>query len=127
MKNEILIYFGGGLHLFFAIFDIFWPKIFNWQETLSSLDDINRSLLKITNKLIIVIYFIFAYISFFHTSELLNSSLGKSMLLSISFYWLIRIIMEPIFFSLKEKEHLIFFIIFIATLMMYFIPFSRVV
>ena len=127
MKNEIFIYIGGGLHIFFAVFDAFWPKIFNWRETLSSLDDVNTSLLKITNKLLIVVYLIFAYISFFHTSELLSSGLGKSMLFFISLYWLFRIVMEPIFFSLREKEHLIFFIIFIVTLIMYIIPFISLV
>ena len=123
MEHETLIYIGGGLHIFFAIFDLFWPKVFNWKETLSPLDDVNKSLLKIANKLLIVVYLIFAYISFFHATELLTSGLGKSLLFAISMYWLIRAVMEPIFFSLKEKEHLIFFGIFILTLSMYVVPF----
>ncbi|MCP4129834.1 MAG: hypothetical protein GY754_02340 [bacterium] len=122
MNYEILIYIGGGYHLLFAVFDVFWPKIFNWKETLEPLDETNRALLKITNKLIIVLYSVFAYISFFHTGELLGSGLGNTLLASIAIYWFIRALMQPVYIGLKEKGSLPFFIAFLAGSAFYSVP-----
>ena len=38
MKIEILLYIGGIFHLIWALFDLLWPKLFNWKETLASLE-----------------------------------------------------------------------------------------
>ncbi len=123
MNLKILIYAGGTLHILFAIFDLFWPKIFNWKETLAQLDEVNRALLAITNRLIVVIYISFAYLSFFHANELIQTGIGNILLAVISVYWLVRTIMQPLYFNMKEKGTTLFFCIFIGLTAVYIIPF----
>ncbi len=122
MYLKYLIITGGVMHICFALFDMTWAKAFNWKESLSSLDETNRSLLRLTNKLLIVIYLGFAYLSLFHSEELLRSHLGKAVLGCIALYWTARTIMQPVYFDMKEKVTVLFFIIFTGMISLYVIP-----
>ncbi len=104
MNVETLIYIGGIYHLGWALFDSFWPIIFNWKETLASLDDLNRILLPITSKLLVVVYLAISYISFFHTSELSNTGIGKTILVFVSLYWSVRAIMQIYYFGFEKAN-----------------------
>ena len=102
MKIENFLYIGGVFHLIFALFDLTWPKLFNWKETLASLDDLQRVLLPLLNKLLIVIFIAFAYLSFFHTSDLINTSLGTTELIFIITFWIVRTIEQFYYFGFNR-------------------------
>ncbi len=70
-------------HLCWAIFDSFWPHLFAWKRTLSKLDDINRSLLYILSRLLVLLYLYVAFLSFFYQRELLETELGQSILIFV--------------------------------------------
>ena len=145
MKIEILLHIGGIFHLIWALFDSFWPRIFNWKETLSSLDDLHRVLLPIISKLLVILYLAIAYISLFHTVDLITSNLGKTLLIFITVYWVVRAILQvyyigfnkankfnvnlssfaPYFpFNIMSNKAIsyYFFIIFVIMIALYFIP-----
>ena len=94
VKIQYFIYLGGIFHLIWALFDSSWPWLFNWKKALSSLDDFHRVLLPILSQLLVVVYLGFAYISFFHTTELITTGLGNTLLLFVSIYWMIRAAMQ---------------------------------
>jgi hypothetical protein len=94
MKAETLLYIGGAFHLIWVVFDLLWPKLFNWKETLAPLDDLQRVLLPIASKLLVLIYLGIAYVSFLHTSDLMNTDLGRALLLFITAYWAVRAILQ---------------------------------
>lgn len=104
MDTKVLIYAGGVYHLCWAVFDSFWPIILNWKKRLSALDDLNRVLPYITSRLLVVLYLMLAYISFFHTSELIEARLGKTMLFFVSIYWIVRFVMQIQFMSIKKVK-----------------------
>lgn len=94
MKIEILIYIGGLLNLVWAVFDFFWPKLFNWKETLASLDDLQRILLPLTTRMLVVLYLGVTYISLFHASDLISTDLGRTFLIFVSVYWAARAVLQ---------------------------------
>ena len=54
MEVSVLFYLGGIYHIGWAIFDLFWPRFFNWKTTLAHLDDFNRAVLYISGRLLVL-------------------------------------------------------------------------
>lgn len=104
MDAKVLIYIGGVYHLCWATFDLFWPYLFNWKKTLLPLDDFNRVLLPITSKLLSFLYASLAYISFCYTRELLETRLGRALLIFAALFWTIRAGMQIQFYGFKKAN-----------------------
>ncbi|MCP3923798.1 MAG: hypothetical protein GY714_14545 [Desulfobacterales bacterium] len=122
MTGKILLIIGGVYHLLFAIFHLFWPKLFQWDKNLSSLDEINRQLMPIMSGLFIYIYIVIFIMSSFFSESIIGNSLGNVFLLSIAGFWFLRAGMQIVYYGLKEKAAVVFFIIFIAGIGLYTIP-----
>lgn len=101
--NEILIISGGIYTVGLIVFHVLFWRIFKWPETLEPLNYINRATIQVLNISITFIFFIFAYISLVHTNELLNTQLGKTLLVLISCLWLFRAAQQVVFYKLKHK------------------------
>jgi hypothetical protein len=104
MKIEVLLYIGAIFHLAWAVFDFFWPRFFNWKETLASLDDIQRVLPPITSRMLVVVYFSIAYISLFHTADLIATDLGRKILFFVSLYWVVRAIVQVYYIGFEKAN-----------------------
>ena len=104
MRTEYLLYLGGIFNLLWAVFDFFWPKFFDWKETLASLDDIQRILPPLTSRMLTVLYLGVTYISFFHGSDLINTDLGRTLLVFVSTYWAVRAILQAHYFGFKKAD-----------------------
>ena len=74
------IMIGGVYNLGFAIFHLMFWRIFRWKKDLSRLTFINRSVMQILNLCLTFVFLLVAYISFFNTSELIQTNLGKALL-----------------------------------------------
>ena len=120
MKNTLLIV-GGFYHLGFAIFHLFFWRLFNWKKDLASLTIINRAVMQILNLCLTFVFIVFAYISLFYSSEMLSTNLGKVITASISLFWLIRFAEQLYFFGLKKLFSIILSIIFFAGFIIYLI------
>ena len=106
MTIEILLYIGAVYHLAWALFDFFWPKIFDWENTLASLDDIQRILPPLTSRMLVVLYLGIAYISLFHTKDLLVTDLGGTVLVFVSVYWAVRAILQVRYIGFRKANEL---------------------
>ena len=104
MKVEILLYIGAVYHLAWALFDFFWPRIFDWKNTLASLDDIQRILLPLTSRMLVVLYLGIAYLSVFHTRDLLVTDLGRTVLVLVSVYWAVRAILQVRYIGFRRAN-----------------------
>ena len=104
MKIEVLLYIGAIFHLAWAVFDYFWPRVFNWKETLASLDDIQRVLPPITSRMLVVVYLSIAYISLFHTADLIATDLGRTILFFVSVYWVVRAILQIYYIGFEKAN-----------------------
>lgn len=120
--NEILIILGGVYTTGLIIFHVLFWRIFKWPETLQSLNYVNKATIQVLNISITLIFFIFAYISLVHTSELLNTQLGKTLLVLISCLWLLRAAQQVVFYKLKHKASVALAFYFLTGALLYGIP-----
>jgi hypothetical protein len=106
MDATILFYLGGVYHIGWAIFDLFWPRLFNWKATLAHLDDFNRAVLYISGRLLVLLYLYLAWLSFYYGPQLLGTGLGKTIPLFVVIYWSFRAVMQVQFFGFKRANRL---------------------
>ncbi|MFS2520672.1 hypothetical protein [Bacteroides xylanisolvens] len=96
MKTKLII-FGGILLILLAIFHLLFWKLFNWQEELPKLSDTNSGIIQISTIGFASLLFPLGIILIRYYVEIANTKLGKALLFSLSFFFLIRTIAEFIF------------------------------
>ena len=119
----ILIYLGGVFNLGFVIFHCFFWRVFRWKKDLASLARINRNIMQILNLCLIFVLMVFAFISIYYVSDLINTNLGRGILLAISLFWFLRGIEQIVFFGVNNKQSVIFTIIFFVGCLIFLVPF----
>ncbi len=113
MEGSIYLWIGGFYNLAFLVFHDFFWVIFKWKDDLPKLTPINKAIMQVLNLMLIFTFLIFAYASLFHMSEMLTTPLGKSLTLLIAVFWLIRAILQLVYFSRVKLISYIMFIIFL--------------
>ena len=115
------IYCAGVYSLSLAVFHIlFWRiPMFNWKEELDKLSPINKGVMQVLNLCLIVLFVLIGFISLTHTSELLYTSLGRTLLAGLSMFWLIRFICQFVFW---KNNRLIYHIIFASGFILFLLP-----
>ncbi len=142
---KLILISGGIYHLCWALFDSFWPHFFAWKRTLAKLDDINRSLLYIVSRLLVLLYLYIVTLAFFFQDELMTTVIGKTVLVFMTVYWTFRAIMQIQFFGFARAGRMnirfsdlnypapinrlstqaasaLFFVIMLAGIALYLIP-----
>ena len=76
----------------------------------------------VVNLSLIFVFIIFAYISLVHSTELLTSPLGNSLLIMIALFWLAMYLLKIIFFKLDHWLSFAFLCYFLAGAALYGIP-----
>ncbi len=122
MNSYYLLTIAAFYNLAFAIFHAFFWKLFGWREALAPLTPINRLVMQVLNLCLMFVFLVFAYVSAFHTGELLTTSLGRTLLFSIALFWFLRAVEQVIFGGLKAKLSVAFFGIFLVGTLLYLIP-----
>ena len=127
MPNELFLKIGAIFHLICALFHIAFPKMFNWKENLSELSAEKSLIIKqnlhIMNICLLLFWLVFAIVPFFFSTELLTTSIGKTILILIVAFWMIRIfILQPIFVGVKTKESWQMIIFFLVGFIFFTIP-----
>lgn len=121
--SQTLLIAGGAFHLALAVFHLFFWRIFHWKEDLPSLTRINRAVMQILNLCLTFLFFIMAYVSFVHASELISSPLGRTILASIALFWVLRLILQLVFFGARHRVSMLFIVVFAVGVSLYLIPF----
>lgn len=120
--DEIVILAGGIFNLGFAVFHLFFWRIFDWKKDLASLSYINRAVMQILNLCLTYLFLVMAYISFFHRLELLQTSLGNTVLIAFSIFWFLRMLEQVIFFGVKNPLSIAFTVTFLLGSVIYLMP-----
>lgn len=119
---EIIIFVGGVFNLGFAVYHTMFWRLFRWKEDLASLRRINREVMQVLNLCLTFVFLVMAYVSFFHTSELIQTSLGKTLLIAFSLFWFLRMIEQVVFFGIKNKMSVAFTLVFLLGSVIYLLP-----
>jgi len=97
-KNLVII--GGITSLLWGLFHIsFWfaPFPIDWKNELIKLTEMNSNIMQMLNVGISVFLLAFGFIMLFYRREILNSALGKALLIVFALFWLARLIGEIAF------------------------------
>ena len=122
MESGSAILLGGIFSLGFAVFHLFFWKLFMWKKDLASLTPLNRSIMQVLNICLTLVFLIFAYISLFHVEELLSTPLGRTLLALISAFWFLRAIQQIVFFGLRSLLSWGFLVVFLLGSGLYLYP-----
>ncbi|MBI4672039.1 MAG: hypothetical protein HY741_10295 [Chloroflexi bacterium] len=117
-----LLIVGGFFNLGFGLFHLTFWRVFRWKEELASLSFINRGIVQVLNLCLTFVFFVLAYISFFHASELLSTKLGAALLTAIALFWFLRAVEQVIFFRLRRPVSLILTLVFLLGSALYLAP-----
>jgi hypothetical protein len=120
--SEVMILLGGFYNLGFAIFHLMFWRLFRWKRDLSSLTFINRSVMQILNLCLTFVFLLMAYISFFNASELIQTNLGKALLVGFSLFWFLRMIEQIIFFGIRNLISIALTLVLLFGCVIYLIP-----
>jgi hypothetical protein len=120
--KEALIIAGGIYTVILIIFHLLFWQIFKWPRTLRSLNLVNKATIQVLNISITFLFLIIAYISFAHTNELLNTQLGRTLLILLSGLWLFRALQQVVFYRLKHLTSVGLTLYFIIGALLYGLP-----
>lgn len=120
--TEAIIFVGGVYNLGFAIFHLMFWRLFRWKKDLASLTLINRSVMQILNLCLTFVFLVMAYVSFFHSPELIQTSLGKAILIAFSLFWFLRTVEQVVFFGVKNKVSIALTLVFLLGSVIYLVP-----
>jgi hypothetical protein len=98
--NKYLFVTGGICTLLMAIFKIAMPYLFHWQASMNSATAEMWPILYAENLGISLLLLSFACVSIFYWMELISTSLGKAVILSIAGLWVFRATAEVTLFRI---------------------------
>jgi hypothetical protein len=92
-----------GLHSFgFAAFHIAFWALFRWPKTLASTTLANRAILQIANVQLIWVFLCIGGLCLRFPDELIQTPLGRTVMLGMSGFWGLRLIQQFIFLRVKH-------------------------
>ena len=126
MDTHTVIKIGGFYNLAFLVFHAMFWKIFKWKNELPKLTHINGAIMQVLNLCLMFCFLLFGYISLFHTSELITSSMGRALLLLMALFWMVRAIEQLVFFSSRRPASIAMTILFLLGFCLYVSPLIRI-
>ena len=120
--REILVQCAGIYMILLVIFHLLFWRLFNWPESLMPLDNINRSTMQVLNLGLTFLFGIIAYISLLHTTELLTTALGNSLLILLSLLWLFRAVLQVVFYGVRHPASTALTLYFVVGALLFGLP-----
>ena len=127
MGSDLLLKIGGIYNILCALLHVIFPKMFRWEKAMKLLPRDKRLILEpslhIMNWCMAVFWVILAYIALVHTSELLTPGLGRTLLISIVIFWVIRIfVLQPLYVGIKHWASWQMIAFFLVGLILFAVP-----
>ena len=122
MNKDIIIYLCGFHSLGFAIFHLFFWKLFKWKTDLQNISKPNKGIIQIANIRLIYIFLFTAFLCFFFTQDLYTTNLGKAFLIGGSLFWLGRTIEQFIFLRIKHRLIHLLTALFVLGTILFLLP-----
>ena len=122
MDKTFLLYLCGIYNLAFAIFHLFFWKLFKWKEDFRKNSAGNRAIVQILNIRLIYIFLLMAFIYFVYPHQLMETELGKALLIGFLVFWVGRTIEQFIFLRIKSKIVTILTIVFFVGIIIHLLP-----
>lgn len=122
MDKITLLYICGTYNIAFVIFHILFWKIFNWKDTLEKGAKSTKAVIQIINIQLIYLFAIMAYIYIFYTDLLMDTKIGKLILIAYAGFWILRFVQQFVFLKIKGKFVVILTLIFLFGAIIHLLP-----
>lgn len=117
-----IIYICGVYNMLFALFHLFFWKIFKWESELKKLHFSNKAIMQILNLRITYVFLFMSFIYFYYAQEMVSSELGHVIIAGMGIFWLGRTIEQFVFFNFKSKRVNMLTIVFLLGTIIHFLP-----
>jgi hypothetical protein len=91
----------GALLIILSILHLGFPKYFEWKKQLKSLALINKQMMEVHTFFIALTVFLMGLLLFNCSNELLNTNLGRVIILGLTIFWGIRFLIQLFVYSPK--------------------------
>lgn len=91
---EIHLKIIGVLLIALSLVHIVFPRYFNWKLELQSLSLINRQMMSVHTLFIALTVFLMGFLCLTSSRELVQTNLGKKILLGFGLFWTVRLIIQ---------------------------------
>ena len=122
MDKTWLLYICGFYNLTFAVFHLYFWKIFRWKEDLKENSIANRAIIQILNIRLIYVFLLMAFIYFFYTNQLVTTEIGFVLLIGFLGFWTGRLIEQFIFLRVKSRMATILTVILFVGIIFHLLP-----
>jgi hypothetical protein len=116
--RRTFVIIGGVIFIVMGVFHLSFWILFDWQSELTKLNQINDNNMQMLNIVVCFFMFSFSYMLLMYNSRVLNSKLGRSVLIISSGFFLIRALIEFAF----PGNSLVFGVVLMAFIPVYLIP-----
>ena len=108
------LFIGGLYHLAFAVFHLFFGRIFKWKSSLRLTTPINRAVMRVMNLCLIFLFVSVSFLSFFGREVLLIGPEGKAIMAFIAGFWFWRALLQVAFFGVRKPLSILFVLVCLA-------------
>ncbi|UTD16373.1 hypothetical protein HER15_13225 [Tenacibaculum mesophilum] len=91
----------GCLLMLLALIHVAFPKYFNWKNELKGLSLMNRQMMMVHTFFIALTVFLMGSILVLESKELIETNLGRKIILGFAIFWSIRLFMQLLVYSPK--------------------------
>lgn len=98
MKTSLWIYAAAGYNVALALFHLMFWRIFQWRAELPKLHPVNRGAMQVMNIMLTFGFLGFAALLVLFREAMVTTGLGRALLAAAMFFWIVRAIVQPIFF-----------------------------
>jgi hypothetical protein len=103
MKSQVWIYAAAGYDVALAVFHLGFWRMFRWQEELAKLHPANRGIVQVLNLMLTYLFLMLAAVLVLNAAELTASPLGRLLLAGLTGFWVLRAVLQPVFWSTLPK------------------------
>ena len=119
MPPTTLLTIGGIYALCGIVFHLAFWKIFDWPKSLSKAGFVNRQVTQILNLCLTLVFLFFAVVSLFYQTDLLTTRIGNLLIGFIAFFLLFRLVLQFIYFPIRNRKSKILSVVFFIGFMIY--------
>ena len=84
-----------------SLVHIIFPKYFNWKKELEPLSLVNKQMMQVHTFFIALIVLLMGMLLIISTKDLIETSLGKIIILGLAIFWSIRLLFQLFVYSPK--------------------------
>lgn len=115
----MLIVAAGVFNLAFAVFHLFFWRLFRWDEELPRLGAVNRGIMQVLNLSLTYCFAVSALLLLSFPIAVASTDIGRFLLLAMTGFWLMRAVFQPMFFGLKAPLSLGLFVVLIVGVLLH--------